>query len=230
MSAVTNNPLLADLLLGAIFVVFALVAGRRGFYKSVMPLIVLVLAALCAVFLSSKLTAPVTERFYPKVEAQLFEKIDFSGLSEIDASASADKLMSLLPEEAAEKLEQLGLREKMVTALDDALQSLSESGEAKTETVVSTAAKKAFSGLVHILLFFVLFLVCVIVFSVVQHALSLVIKLPLVRQADCLLGAALGLVTCALLLKIVLWAAKLAGSTFFTDLAEGTKLLAFFVR
>ena len=230
MSAVTNNPLLADLLLAAIFLVFALIAGRRGFYKSVMPLVVLVLAALCAVFLSSKLTSPVTERFYPGVEEKLLEKIDFSGLSEVDASASTEKLMSLLPEGTAEKLEQLGLRKKMETALHDALQSLSADGEAKTEAVVSAAAKKAFSGMVHILLFFVLFLVCIVVFTVVQHALSLVVKLPLIRQMDRLLGAALGLVTCALLVKIVVWVAKLAGSTLFTDLAEGTKLLAFFAR
>ena len=108
-----------DMLVGAILLAAAWLGGRRGLYRSLMPLIVTIASVVCAIFVSAALTEPVTDLVYPVVEDMILPVIHLENLptEELesmvtlaeDVTALSEKLKTLLPEEMLPMIAGLGV-------------------------------------------------------------------------------------------------------------------------
>ena len=106
MQGLTNNPMVIDLIVAAIFLAAACAGLVKGFYKQIMPFAVVVLAGLGAIVISSSLTAPVTEKIYPKV-VEAYVKDDGNGLDYTALSQEAgERLAPLVPRKLLEDLDE----------------------------------------------------------------------------------------------------------------------------
>ena len=82
MDAIVFAPWMLDAMVGAILLACACVKGAKGLYKSLMPLVITVTAAVCALFLSAALTGPVTDVVYPTVENRVISAIHLDKIPE----------------------------------------------------------------------------------------------------------------------------------------------------
>lgn len=94
--------------------------------------------------------------------------------------------------------------------------------------VVKIIAERT-SAYVHLVLLCLLWVGLMIALTIIKNTLGLATKLPVVKHADKLGGAALGLVECAIVFWCLAWADKVTGFDWLAQLAKGTVFLRLFV-
>lgn len=268
---ILSNPLFLDGIVAAVLLAAALVKASKGLYKSLMPLVVTIAAVVCAFFLSSALSTPVTDAVYPLVEDSVLSAIDLDELPDLSLDELAelpeelaDKVFEALPPEIAPLLSRLGLDvktflseavetvrstdavQKLLT--DEQLDKLESVGvEIKsaagtvtdavkqtvdTDAVVYSAIFSLTYRLTHLFVRFLLWcILCIallVVFTIISNALGLTFKLPVIGWVDKLGGAVLGLVECGLVLFVLGWLLSFFGVPTLHEMSEGTRLCALF--
>ena len=241
MQELLKGPLGTDLAAAAIFLAAACAGLAKGFYRQIMPLVVLVLSGIGATVLSATLTAPVTELVYPKVVEALVRDegsvLDFAALLQ-DA---AGRLEPLVPDKLLRDLdeaERSGALFDTVTeiisgAADNVLGQAVDSAVDGAVRVARMELAKAIavrlSAYVRAVLLFVLWVVLMAVLTAVKNTLGLAAKLPVIKPADRLGGAVLGLLECALAVWCLAWADRVTGLGWLARKAEGTVFLRLFL-
>lgn len=122
-------------------------------------------------------------------------------------------------------------------AIDDALDTASSGvvGEAVNDTVRSTRIELAkavavrTSAYVHLILLCIVWVGLIVALTIIKNTFDLAAKLPVIKQADKLGGAALGLIECALVVWCLAWVDKILGFGLLTQLSQGTVFLRLFV-
>lgn len=227
------NVLIFDIAVAAVLLLFFLMGRRRGFVLTLCGLLAMFVALIGAIFLSELLSAPVARLVEPVIEssvAQLLQQsIDPSKwqleLPAPDSSAleGAQALLPQLPlEQALAALEGTGLYSMFGRSLQDAL----ETGALE---VVSSAAA-AISGflareVVRLVLFVLSFVVVLLAWNLLSHALDLAFRLPVLSGINRLMGGLVGLVKGALVVFIAAWLLK---GYLPPEAVEQTYLLKFF--
>ena len=122
-------------------------------------------------------------------------------------------------------------------AIDSALDAASGGavGDAVNDTV--SAARRIITrgiqlrilGYVRLIVTALLWVGFIVALTIIKNTFQLATKLPLIKQADRLGGAALGLIECALIFWAVGWAAKNAGFFWLAEQARGTRFLSLFI-
>ena len=98
---------------------------------------------------------------------------------------------------------------------------------ARWEIVRSVQLRTA--GYVRLIVTALLWTALMAALTVIKNTFQLAVKLPLVKHADHLSGAALGLIECAMLFWAVGWTAKNAGFFWLAEQAQGTRFLSLFI-
>ena len=211
------SPLVLDLILVIIIMSTTIICGKRGFYKILMPLIVFVAAVVCAGFLSNTFKAPVTDVVFPKVETKVVQALEKAEFKTASPDEFLQGAIAVLPEglqPMAQRLEE-SLLEIFVPTIDP-------------EAAVLTAARSLTEAVVRIVLWVVLFLVGLVVFSLLKKLLGLIFKLPVISWLNHLGGAILGLGFSIFALYALGWILAAFGVTTLHTLGEGTYLFSLF--
>ena len=118
-NAIVFSPWVLDAMIGAILLACACAKGFKGLYKSLMPLVITLASAVCALFLSAALTGAVTDMVYPVVESRVvsaihLDKIPEETLEEFASYAAApeklvEQVTGMLPEKMLPTLSRLGV-------------------------------------------------------------------------------------------------------------------------
>ncbi len=180
--------LLLDILV--IFVaIFFLVRGiKRGFFRSIMGIVVVVVALIGAI----KLTPPMADYLHDKYVADLVSKQVEGALegliSDIDA-IDINKLLEEKPQAFTEILDTFGINfDELKTYFEQHLAGEDNAEHAVTLYVAEPLSRTLSRGIA----FAVLFCGICLILSLVVLILNLVVKLPILHQANTILGAILG--------------------------------------
>ena len=203
-----------DLLLAAALAFFVFLGAKRGLFKSLTGLLVLIAAIVGAVILASYAAEPLGAVLYPMVEEHFIEMIplpeemDLAG-SELLASAGA----------VADKLAQFGLD---LSVLGDFL------AETDGAAIVSAAAETLFLSVLQGILTVIFFILLLLALKLLVGTFNLVFKLPLLHFVNTLGGALFGLIEGGLFLFLAIFILQKCGVSL-SPYAEGSVVLSFFL-
>lgn len=209
---------MAYILDGAVILILiaAVAVGcHRGFFKS----LILLVGSLAATVLAGLLSTPLASfTFDTFISGGLQESIA-AKIEETGAGSVADGLeaaLNELPGPIAHALQAYaGTPEEIVDTVRD---SLSGSASA-AETVVTTVIRPVAVALLGFLLFFILFVLLMIVVRLLARLVRQIARLPVLKQADGLLGGVLGLVEGALLVLVAVTVVQLITASAGPDAA-----------
>ena len=187
-----------DLLLIALFVIAVLAAARRGFFKTVLRLGAWIVSIVLAGALSAALAPPAYEAVAAKpVRALIAQSID-SAVESSQAAQAAQKVIEELPEAVRQLADFAGVSTE---GLIGNLQSNFTAADAAALLEQSVVAPIA-TAVIRLVICLALFVLLLIGLRFACHWLEKLRKVPVFKQTDWILGAALGLVKGVLLIFV----------------------------
>lgn len=221
--------LLLDIIVGVVFLCWAVLAGERGLYRSLVPLIVTVIAVAGAAGLSAVLRDTVTESVYPWAWEQLSRRIDLSTIRTDRLEEGLSQLEKLLPDSVLNTAEELGVD------LKDLAEGLREErpGE-KVSRLMEDTAEAAFrpvvAGAVRWGLFLLFFLILKLALGALAGAAGLAFRLPVIGWIDKLGGALIGILECAVVVWLLCRLAEVLDLELVLGFAGRSRILSLFFR
>lgn len=234
-----DNALVIDALLLLVLAVGAAVGAWRGLYKSLMGLVVVLLAIAGSVLLAGFLTDPITDMAAPRLEELAVDR--FSKALELAVrpdSEAADRGLESLNR----VLDQYGLDAQALDQylgpllgpfsemLGDAKGALQDKASEAFRGSVSGVIRELVRGTVHTVLTTVLYILLLAALRIFVKVTDKAFDLPGLNTVNTLFGALFGALEALLLLYIVLVPAAAIGFGPVADHAEDTFLLALLLR
>lgn len=179
-----------DIIAIAILAIVLIVGYKQGFIQSLLRLV----GCIAAFVLAFSFSAPAAEFIYdswvaPGLETKLLENVGETTKTTVSEQLSA--LLEGLPAPIATVLEN---NDKLQDSLGQLGDNAASTGEALVGAVMQNVIEPITVALLRFVVFILLFLVLLFVAKLLVKLVKPITKLPLVRQADGLLGAAFGAV------------------------------------
>lgn len=227
-----DNALGIDVLLAAILVAGIFFGARRGLFRSVIGLVIVVIALVGAVFLADLALEPVTDLIMPAVEDAVVSRFAGSmdramGGDDTDALQNASEIM--------DEYEVFGtarrrIMEKLRESLADPFSSARTEAVNAFRSALSTTLRSVVRATVHTVLVLAIYLVLLLVLKLIAQACDYLLDAPGISTLNGLCGALLGFAEAAFLICVLLMITSRLGVTFFTDHEKDTYLLPFFLK
>ena len=199
--------LIADGLILAVLLLFALVGAHRGFILS--------LCGLLAVLVAFVGASAIEEQLNASIQQQVAEE-GSAALSPDDVPL--DGVLNALRE--------MGFYETLINTVDKAVENGMTSVAASAAAAVAAAIAQSAAYLILFLLGFALILIA---WKLISHALDLVARLPGLHFLNKTCGALFGLVQACVLLFVAAWLLQFFGHVLPESLVNQTHLLKFFM-
>ena len=229
--------LLFDLAILAVLALGVLRGRKRGFILTLCGLLALFVAFVGASFFSNLLSAPVARLIEPVLEQSITEilqeaadesqwQLELPEMSELlDGEEIPEELqLPVLPvEEALKMLKESELYRGFGGGLERALEDgLLEAASSAAAAIAAYLARE----LARMALFAITFVVVLLGWNLLSHALDLAFRLPVLSWFNRTMGGVLGFLSGALLVFIAVWLLK--DSVIPPEAAQQTYLLKFF--
>ena len=221
------TPVIIDIVILAVLVGFLVYGARRGLFRALAGLLIIVVALVGAGMIASAASGPAARLITPMISQRIEEKVDLA------MSEQSDQVQ--MPEEDVEEsadgfsvegiLALMGLDSDVRGSLaQQAEDKIKETGISLAQAIVESVAQSILYAVIYILAFILL----LILLRLLARALDLVLKLPGLNLLNTLGGAVAGLIQGALLLFLAIWLARRFGVSFETPTVESTHILHFF--
>ena len=186
-------PAIINIIAVVILLGFAGYGARRGLFRTLAGLLVIVLALVGARLTAEAITAPAMELVLPVVERQMENKLD--------AALAASDQAGQMPEDHPEGLlALLGVQEEKLADLTEKVQE----GMRDTGVSVLTAVAECLTEpILYSVLFLLSFLLLTLLLNLLSKLLDLALKLPVLHGANTLGGALAGLLEGAVVLLLL---------------------------
>jgi len=217
-----------DLILLAIVLVVALLAWRRGFFVTVLRLGAWIVSIAVAGALSNALARPIYEAFFAGPAQNMIEQRLGGALNASQAAQAAGQVIAELPAAVSQLAARLGgiSTESLVAGLDARQWSTANASQLLEQSIVAPIG----TAVVRFALALLVFALLMLITRLLCRQLEKLRKLPLLKKADGILGAALGLVKGVLLLFVLALllraAAALAEGTAFAEAVDSSRVVA----
>lgn len=191
------TPILIDLFLAAILALFVYRGTHRGFVLTLCSLAAVIVALIGANLLANALAPKVADFLQPRLEQSIRESLEEKAqeVSAIDSLGEEDVLAALK--------DKGGVYEWAADGLEDLLRSVPTDSLAQQ---AAAAAAGVAEELARSLLFLLSFVLLLIAWGILSHALNLVAKLPVLKSLNRTLGGALGLLKGFVVIYVAAWA------------------------
>lgn len=184
--------ILFDVLLVAALIFFTLRGAKKGFVLTLCSLVAVLVAIIGANLLADALAPKVAEAIQPTIQQSIQETLDQQVASQ---AAGAQEALAALREKGG-----------LYLWAADALESTLDGGLTDTITHVATvAATTVAAQLARGLIFLVGFVVVLILWWILSHALDLVAKLPVLHTLNEGLGGVIGFVKGLVIAYVAVW-------------------------
>lgn len=219
-----------DLVIVAVFVLCVVLGMKKGLFRSLADLVILVTALLLAARIASFGAELVVERFLrPATEAAIEQRID---------EMMAENILATSPLEEMERVIDAIPNEFVRTQAQKVLESLALSSEATPSysardvlsalagEIVDTALGTMVRNLIYSILYLIVFAVLMLLLRLVVKAMNLPFQLPVLRQLNGLGGLLFGAGKGVVLIWLGLWFLLRAQLLITPRMAEKTFLLS----
>ena len=203
---------------------------RRGFVLTLCGFLALFVALIGASVVSNALSDPVSRALQPAIERNLNSVFEGYTVQQAPAQGSSQAAGSqgeeevILPlQEALDILKDSNLYRGFVESIQEALNEGMVSAAANAVRVIADYVATQLS---RIVIFFIAFVLILVLWYFISHALDLAFRLPVLSTINHWLGAGIGLLKGAVLLFILCWLFQ--GSFLPPEAVRETYLLRFF--
>lgn len=224
--------LILDLIIVAVFLIFAAIGAHRGLVLSLCGLLAVLVAFVGASFAARTLSPMVANalepRFAAAIEEQLNEQIQNSQVqTDLTDPGAGEVSPDTLPlQDVLNALREMGFYETLIDSVNQAVEDGMTAVAASAAAQVAAAIAQSAAYLIIFLVGFVLILVA---WKLISHALDLVARLPGLHFLNKTLGALFGLIQACIILFIAAWLLQFFGGILPQDAVEKTYLLKFFM-
>ena len=224
-----NNGIMIDIGLSVVILIFVVLGAKRGLFKTLMGFVLVIAAILGSVLLTNLFTDPVTEFIYPMVEERVLGQLDELGsihapsVDSLPEDQNADDFQNSTASDSGEKFEIFGID-------SDRIEEILKGIDQSAADVMEMAAYSLVRMVVQAVLLLVNFLILMLILKLLVKACNLVFQLPILHAVNVIGGGIFGLLEAGALIFLVLYLAPRFGWTFFSEHADGTYLLAFFLN
>jgi len=213
------TPVLIDVLLVAILVLFAFLGSKRGFVLTLCSLVAVVVALVGATIVADAAAPKAAEFLQPRIEQSIRDAQNSAFFNGEQPTIFDDvEVFSWL-----EPIKEMGgVYEWAAQGVEDALKAgQSETARKLYASIATTVAER----LAHTVLFAVSFILLLIAWAILSHALDLVAKLPVLSTLNSSLGCVLGLVKGLVVCYIAAWVLCSLTQAIPPQMVEETRLL-----
>lgn len=200
-----TSPILLDILLIVVLILFAVLGSRKGFILTLCSLVAVVVALVGANLVADMLAPKVADAIQPKLEQVIVEHLNealqhtaFVGVSgDVAATSEEVPLSGVL-----EVLRESELYQGFIGSVEKALrEGAATSAASAAARVAALLAKQVARSVIFIIAFFVI----LIAWGILSHVLDLVSKLPVIDGLNHTLGGVIGLVKGLVICYILVW-------------------------
>lgn len=220
MNMFSAPAILIDLIFAAVFVLAMVRGAKKGFILTLCSLVAVIVALVGANLIADALAPKVAQAIQPRLEQSIQKSLEEKAL-EVSAQDSLG-----VAEVLAALREKGGLYEWAADSLEGALQStpgVSESIAHQAAVTASALAGQVARGII----FAIAFLLVLIAWFFLSHALDLVSKLPVINSLNHTLGGVIGAIKGLIIIYIAAWLLCSLTGTISMETAEKTYLLSF---
>ena len=219
--------LIADGLVLAVLLIFALVGAHRGLILSLCGLLAVIVAFVGAGFLTQTFSPMVADALEPQFAAAIEEQLNASLQAQAEAGQEAVLSSDDVPLEGVlDALREMGFYETLISSVDRAVESGMTAAAASAAAAVAAAIAQSAA---YLILFLVGFAVILLAWKLLSRALDLVARLPGLHFLNKTGGAVFGLIQACILLFIAAWLLQFFGQALPRELVDQTVLLKFFM-
>jgi len=238
-------PLILDIAILLVLILCAWRGAVKGFILSLCGLLAVIVAFVGAMWVSNQFSEPAGKFIEPYisgyVEQVLDNSLDQLGFDSIPDAAPDATLSPQIPTDGALEIpiDPQAILNEVLAALKESklfsglLERVSEALKADTVTSIDTAVKTASKiisyHIARAALFLLSFILILVLWWLISHALDLAFKLPVLRTFNKAGGFLFGLIKGALILLVACWAIR-----FFDvipdETAQQTKLFLYFLN
>ena len=213
-----ETTVIIDAVVAVVLLAFVILGARRGLFRSVAGLAILVVSLVGANMAADSLTPMAAGIVQPAIENRVEEKLEEVLPEDMELPEAEDTAMG-------ELLALLGID---ADPAEEILERAGEQVRLNGAGAVAALAVGMAESTIHVVVFLLVFLAAFIVLKLLAHLVDLTLKLPVLSGANALGGAAVGLVEGVLALFITVWFLRRFGVSFDTAWAADTMLLRFF--
>ena len=216
--------LIADGLILAVLLLFALVGAHRGFILSLCGLLAVLVAFVGASFAARTLSPMVADALEPKFASAIEEQLNASIQQQVAEEGSAALSPDDVPLDGVlNALREMGFYETLINTVDKAVEN------GMTYVAAAAVAAAIAQSAAYLILFLLGFALILIAWKLISHALDLVARLPGLHFLNKTCGALFGLVQACVLLFVAAWLLQFFGHVLPESLVNQTHLLKFFM-
>lgn len=221
------TPILIDILIVAALAFFAWRGERKGFILTLCSLVAVLVAFIGATIITNAAAPKVAEYLQPRLEQSIQQSLG-EALQEIPDGGSFD-IADILA-----SLREKGIVSKWIAdSIEESLQGIDVSSytQQAVKSIVTMAAgaskpAAALAGqLSKSILFPIVFLLLLIAWAFISHALDLVSKVPVVNTLNHGLGGAMGLIKGIIVVYVAVWILCGPAGVISSQTAQETHLL-----
>lgn len=182
-------PVIIDIIAAAILLGFVISGAKRGLFRALAGLVMILVALIGARVAAEKLTTPTVELMRPVLEHRIEAKLD--------AALETPKESVQMPEEdtdadgldARDLLALLGVGEER---LDELVERVQENVRDTGVTILTAVAEAVAEPVLYSVIFLLAFLLLLVGLKLLARLLDLAMKLPVLHGANALGGGIVG--------------------------------------
>ncbi len=216
-----------DLAVILIIAIFTLIGIKRGAIKEIVSLVGVVVALLLAFYISK----PASVVVYDKVVGETIYNAVYDAVEE-NVGADIDSTIDALPEEIIKASDALGVDIK--AELEQGVDGNKNLARNVADIINNSLAKPLVVSVIQIVIFIILFIILKVLIGWLGKVLNIVSKLPVIGQANTLVGgivgAARGIIVALILCYVVIIILNIKPEGVFginLEDAQNTKLFSF---
>ncbi len=199
-----TTPLIIDLILLAILLVFAILGAKRGLIQSLFSLVSVLVAFVGAILISNFCAAPVAEWLEPTISPSIESAVESAFPDHMtNAQLTMDNIIQLI-EDA--KLP-FGLNKVLSDYITEHPPVLDT--DAVTNSVTAFLAEKITLGIAYIALFLISFILILLLWKLLSRTLNFVSKLPGLNFVNRVGGFLFGILRVSIVFFVLAWLARL---------------------
>lgn len=219
--------ILIDVVIVAILIFFAVRGAKRGLVLTFCSLAAVLVAFLGAALLSNVLAPHVAKCIQPPLYDAIVERLEASQEAAAPSPGPNDPDQELPLPGVLAVLQDMGIYQGVAEDVQKAV----EGGLANTkEGFAAAVAQSLANTLADLAVFLAGFLLILILWNIMAHALNLFTRLPVIHTLNGAGGALLGFIKGCAIFFLAAWVVQFLGQVFPQETVEQTYLLKFFLH